>query len=382
MSLRHALPAVLTCVVAVPACGGRHIAPARPAPAAQLQDIDVSLFLIGDAGAPARPPAPEPVLVALRRAVATAPSPLIVYLGDNVYPRGLPEAGAPERREAERRLDEQLRVTRETGARTVFVPGNHDWRGGLPGVRRQQDFIRSGSGDLASLLPGDGCPGPAVVDMGATVRVIALDSQWGLQRAPPPRVAAEPARCAEDTPDRIVSSLRRAMRDAGGRVIVVVAHHPLRTGGPHGGHFGWEDHVFPLRAITPWLVIPLPVIGSLYPLLRASGISSQDVSSGAYQRMRSALDSAFASSPPLVFAAGHEHGLQVIAGSSARWVLVSGAGIYGHVSRLGTLDSTRYAHRASGFMRIDVLRDKRARLAVEQVDAAGQGSEAYSVWLQ
>src|SRR2546422_6833431 len=37
----------------------------------------------------------EPVLAALRAAAAAAPHPVIVFLGDNVYPRGLPDSGSP-----------------------------------------------------------------------------------------------------------------------------------------------------------------------------------------------------------------------------------------------------------------------------------------------
>lgn len=368
------------CVLALQACAAaRSLAPAAPAPAAPLDQIDVTLFLIGDAGDPAAPPRSEPVLAALRAAVATSRSPVIVYLGDNLYPRGLPDSTAAGRREAERRLDEQLRVTRETGVRTFFVPGNHDWRNGPAGMRRQEAFIRAGGGERATLLPPNGCPGPAIADVGTTVRVIALDTQWWLQKDARP---ASPSSCREHSSDDIIGSLDTALRDAGERVVVVVAHHPLRTGGPHGGHFGWEDHIFPLRAIKPWLVIPLPIIGSLYPVMRASGISSQDVSSRAYQRLRAAMVSAFARSRPLVYAAGHEHGLQVIAGTSSRWLLVSGAGIYGHFSHTTALDSTRFARKASGFMRIEVLRDRRARLAVDLVNADGSGTEAYSLWLQ
>jgi hypothetical protein len=377
---RRGAPVVVACMLAFQACAAaRHLAPAPPAPSAPPDQIDVTLFLIGDAGAPAPPPRSEPVLAALRAAVATSPSPVIVYLGDNLYPRGLPDSTAAGRREAERRLDEQLRVTRETGVRTFFVPGNHDWRNGPAGVRRQAAFIRAGGGERATLLPANGCPGPAMVDLGTTVRLIALDTQWWLQKDARP---ASPSDCGDSSSHQILGSLGNAARDAGERVVVVVAHHPLRTGGPHGGHFGWEDHVFPLRAIKPWLVIPLPLIGSLYPVLRASGISSQDVASRAYRRMRASFDSALAPARPLVYASGHEHDLQVIAGTSTRWLLVSGAGTYGHVSHTTALDSTRFARKASGFMRIDVLRDRRARLAVDLVNADGSGTEAYSLWLQ
>lgn len=353
---------------------------AAPAPASQ---IDVTLFLVGDAGAPAAPPDSEPVLVALRTAAAAVPSPVIVFLGDNVYPRGMPDSGAAGRPEAERRLAAQLAVLRATGARGLFVPGNHDWDregpGGWHAVRREERFIAASGGARVALLPRDGCPGPAIVDVGAVVRLVALDTQWWLLGAAKPQHPG--STCPADSEAEVIDSLRAALRTAGTRAVVVVAHHPLLSGGPHGGHFGWQDHVFPLRNVKSWLWLPLPLVGSAYPIARESGISRQDASSAAYRRMRAALDSAFADRAPLIYAAGHDHALQVIAGTSARYEVVSGAGTFGHRSDVAALDGTRFARSASGFMRVDVLHDGRARLGVTVVDARGHGAEAFGLWL-
>jgi len=367
------------------ACGSPRgvSATVAPVPGAAPTDVEVTLFFIGDAGAPAPPPDSEPVLVALRTAVAEASHPLVIFLGDNVYPGGLPDSSNPARPEAERRLRAQLAVLRATGAQGVFVPGNHDWAGMGPGgwdaVRRQERFI-AGSGQRAILLPGGGCPGPAVMDVGPVVRLVALDTQWWLQDGPKP---ADPtSSCPADSEYEVVDSLRSVLATAGGRAVVVVAHHPLASGGPHGGHFGWQDHVFPLRDVKGWLWIPLPLIGSIYPIARENGISSQDMSSTAYRRMRAAFDSAFTGSHPLIYAAGHDHALQILGGTSARYELVSGAGIFGHRERVVDLDSTRFARSASGFMRVEFLRDHRARLAVTIVDRSGGAAEAFALWLE
>lgn len=371
--------------VGLPACSSpRGVSAAvAPVPAAARGDVETTLFFIGDAGAPAAPPDSEPVLVALRRAVAGAPHPFVVFLGDNVYPRGVPDSSSPQRPEAERRLRAQLEVLRATGVRGVFVPGNHDWakmgREGWEAVRRQERFIAASS-EQAVLLPGAGCPGPAVVDIGATVRLVALDTQWWLQDGPKPEDPGSP--CAADSQRGFVDSLRSALTTATSRDVVVVAHHPLATGGPHGGHFGWQEHVFPLRDLKGWLWIPLPLLGSVYPIARESGISSQDTPSGAYRRMVAAFDSAFVGSRPLIYAAGHDHALQVIGGTSARYELVSGAGIFGHVDRVTSLDSTRFARSASGFMRVEFLRDHRARLAVSMVDRSSVATEGFALWLK
>ena len=164
--------------------------------------------------------------------------------------------------------------------------------------------------------------------------------------------------------------------------MVVAAHHPLASGGEHGGYFNWKDHLFPLRAIAPWLWLPLPLIGSIYPVIRSQGISSQDISSGAYRRMIAAFRRAFAARPPALYAAGHEHNLQVIAGGATRLELVSGGGIYGHNGSAFPIQGTLFARKASGFARLDLPRSGRARLAIVVVDKDGRSREVFSTWVE
>ena len=96
-----------------------------PVPAAAPAEVESTLFLIGDAGAPAED---EPVLAALEQMIRDTPEPkYLVYLGDNIYPRGLPDSGAIGREEAERRIDAQIAVGVRTETTTWFIPGNHDW---------------------------------------------------------------------------------------------------------------------------------------------------------------------------------------------------------------------------------------------------------------
>ncbi len=361
------------------ACAGHRPPPLVPVPGLPPEQIAVSLYLIGDAGNPDS--VFEPVLMALRQDLASRRSEgVVVFLGDNVYPRGLPAPGQPGRREAERHLAAQVEVITSTGSRGYLVPGNHDWaKHGVDGwnaIRRQEAFVDSVSGGRVVLRPGGGCPGPSVVDIGARLRLVLLDTQWWLHPGPKPRDPE--SSCGADAEGEIVDSLRAALKGAAGRLVVMAEHHPMRSGGEHGGHFHWKDHLFPLRAIKPWLWIPLPWIGSLYPAARQQGISNQDIPSRAYQRLIADLLRALAASPPALYAAGHDHNLQVLSGGPARLELVSGAGIYGHSGMAVPLRGTLFARRASGFARLDVPKTGRARLAVLQVDARGGSREVFS----
>jgi hypothetical protein len=340
-----------------------------------------SLFLIGDGGNPAEV---EPVLTALARQAGVAPSrSTIVFLGDNIYPAGLPDSADPTRPEMERRLRHQLEVASAAGVQSIMLPGNHDWMkgaaGGWEAVRREGRLVASASAGTVEYLPGDGCPGPVVREPGDWLRLVVLDTQWWLHDGPKPGEGSE---CGAGTKAEVVGALREAVSGAGDRAVIVVSHHPYQSGAVHGGHFTFRQHVFPLTELAPWAWLPLPVVGSLYPVARILGISSQDVGSGEYSAMIRAMDSATAGQRPLAWAAGHEHTLQVLEGGAARYMLVSGTGYFGHSSPVGWLDRTRYASSSGGFMRLDALVDGRIRLGVVEVAADGSAREGFSMYLR
>jgi len=46
------------------------------------------------------------------------------------------------------------------------------------------------------------------------------------------------------------------------------------------------------------------------------------------------------------------------------------------------VEGMRFGSSESGYMRLDVLRDGRVRLEVREVDQAGRGHEAFSMWIK
>jgi 3',5'-cyclic AMP phosphodiesterase CpdA len=348
------------------------IAQSQPPP--QADTTDVALFLIGDAGVPRA--GFEPVLAALQREVAAAPGErVIVFLGDNIYPRGLPDStDLAGRIEAERRLTVQVVAAESSHAKTIFVPGNHDWDAerpdGLAAIRREAAYVRQISHNTVLFLPANGCPGPAVFDAGTRVRLLLLDTQWWLQAGPKPQGPPGSSGCPAATSADVVDSIRTHIATAGGRSVVVLAHHPIYSGGAHGEHWNIGDYLG-----------SGPVL-----LLRRMVNSAQDFRNNVNTAMRQALSSAFDPLPPLLYVSGHDHGLQVLTGRPSAHeplrYIVSGAGDYDHLDPTRRVDRTRWEQRASGYVRVDFYKSGTARLAVHVVDAQGGTKEAYTETLQ
>ena len=324
------------------------------------EQIETTLFLIGDAGEP-DPRHSETALDSLNFQASVAPSrSIIVFLGDNVYPNGIPEEGRAEYADARRRLEVQVNAI-PVGVRAIFVPGNHDWGGttafGLYSLRLQEQMLKAlAGGRNIQMMPSNGCPGPAAIDVGR-LHLIAMDTQWWLHDY----IVRDAQSNCVTTVNGVTNALREQVkRKRDGIVTIVAGHHPLMTGGPHGGYCG--------------------VTG---PFRRLGG-NSQDIMSGANRTMRDSLESAFSASPPLAYAAGHDHNLQVLKGGRAvQYLLVSGAGSASKGECGVRLRESYYVsqHR-SGFMRVDILRNKGVLLRVYHFPSKRKGGLSFTRWLE
>lgn len=316
------------------------------------------LVLVGDAGE-----ANAATLADVAEWAGLAPAEtLVVFLGDNMYPEGMTPA---RRNEADRRLLPQIEAVSGNGARVLFVPGNHDWAdgeaGGQEAVLAQADYIRERTPQADSYLPVDGCPGPVAIDPFPGLRVVAVDSQWWLHPWEKPREA-----CPVSEPEAFREELARAV-DAE-RDVVVVAHHPLTGHGRHAGFSGLGDHLAP------------PVIGSLIALWRKWSPRTQDYASAPYREMTGLFQSALVRPPSggrlRIWAAGHEHSLQVLESDVVDYVLVSGSGA--KATAVSDGPDTVFAHSHPGFMVLDFLESDRVHLRVVEPGVPA----VYAMWLR
>jgi len=375
----HALLLLLAALSAGCSLSSTYVHPGPDAiPTPDAGSIDATVLIIGDAGLP-RLDETEPVLEALHREASQDPErTLVVFLGDNIYPDGLPPAGSGSRPRAEAILRRQAAAV--GGARGIFIPGNHDYHSdGRDGVLRQAEYIASLGDPHVEMRPRSGCPGPEIVDAGTRLRVVLLDSQWWLDAN---LRRSTPSACATSNESAIVAAVAAVLDSTRARRTLIFSHHPPASHGAHGGHFDWRDHLFPLSRAVGWLWIPLPGLGSLYPLYRSSGAVGQDLAASSYENMVARLDSACVTHPPLLWAGGHDHSLQVLTGARhVPFVVVSGAGSIARPDPLTQDSDTVFASPHAGFMRLDALQDGSVRLEAIEVHADGAVQRPWSAWL-
>ncbi len=294
---------------------------------AQEEHPQYRVYLVGDAGE--MEDGHHPVVEDIRKKLLERPDlpAHLIYLGDNVYPLGLPATGTATRPEAELILKTQLDLHSSLPGKIWMIPGNHDWKkgkaGGWEAILRAGEFIEENYSDAqVALVPEGGCPGPYITELDEHTLLVAFDSQWWLHSADKPGTESD---CEFKTEEEVISSIGYMLAENQHKTILFAMHHPMRAYGPHNGAYSWKDHLFPLTLVSKNLYIPLPVLGSVYPAYRTLFGDIQDIPHPKYQAMIKSLERLFATHPHVIQVSGHEHGLFYTREGKSHYI-VSGAG--------------------------------------------------------
>ncbi|SFQ38202.1 metallophosphoesterase [Hymenobacter arizonensis] len=352
--------------------------------------IRYSVFLIGDVGKPIdAAKGGEPSLNFMRKQImAAGAKSTTIYLGDNIYEYGMPEEGAYDRKESERRLRDQIDVLRGYQGEKYMIPGNHDWKQGLKGgleqVLREQRYAEAYMGsDSAAfsytgdfITPADGCPGPYEIRLQDDLVLITINSQWFLTQQNE-RPYGSSGGCGVDDETDFMAQLEDIIARNKDKNIMVVGHHPLFSDGVHGGYFTLADHIFPLSIVRKYAFLPLPIIGSIYPFARKYGGISQDIAYPAYQAYKQGLMNIFNKYPNIIYAAGHEHNLQYFKEGDTHCI-VSGSGCKTQHVKPGKDGGAIFSDKEKGFARVNYYDD--GQVWTEYFVPEGNGDKARVVF--
>lgn len=319
------------------------------------------LYLVGDAGE-AGPDHSQPVLDLVRQVSAndSASARTLLFLGDNIYEYGLHKKGNKDRAHDERNIDAQIALMRDFLGKSWIIPGNHDWRQGrdhgLNFVKRQEEYVEKAL-DRKAFKPDGGCPGPEVVKLGDHAVLVLMDTQWWLHGHR--RSEGEKDGCSVAGESDLLKAMGETLKDNAGKRIIVAGHHPLFTFGSHGGYFPLREHLFPLTAVNKHLYVPLPGVGSIYPMYRSLIGDVQDAQHGKYRALRNGMQGLFKQYPGLVYAAGHEHALQYTTVDGVHHV---GSGSGAKSTWLKKSRRLEFGKSERGFARLTVSADGSLRL--------------------
>ena len=340
-----------------PAQGPPFVATSYGEPVAAI-DVRERVILIGDTGLYLDD---DPTLTALGQWAGAVTGSTVVFLGDNIYDNGLTEA---ERIDAEHIISQQLAATPEL---KVFIPGNHDWgmdpaEQNVEAILNQQGFIDDWPQGNSRFLPRDGCMGPSTLVVSAADKIAPAVVLVLLDPTPflTPRLHAY---CPQDQGEAAhLQALSSVLAEHADDHVIVASHYPLLTGGPHGGlGYGFIGDL--VVGVYRWM---LGSLGNTYEPAYAAWIEK--------------AEAVLRENPPLIYAAGHDHNLQVLeAGDVAGLHVVSGAGAPERVSTVTNLAGTIFAHAAPGFVVLDFGSNGGVETAILRVVENGMSAPVFEM---
>lgn len=328
------------------------------------------IFLSGDGGEPLFN-GTDPYIIALKKHLEECDErSALIFLGDNVYPAGLPDTSNPKRKTYEQVLLEQIAMYKNFKGKVFWVAGNHDWdeghEHGLTNRLAQERFVELHSQRGNIYFPDSGCPGPAAIDLTDDIVLLLLDTQWWLHKYEKPQ---NKELCGVSTEDEMTAALSAELEKYKGKNVFVAAHHPMETCGPHGGKYPWRSHLFPLTEFNRKLWVPLPVLGTAYVVARKSARYIQDLPNKHYKRMRFAFEGAFEKYPGVTYVNGHDHSLQLIRKNRVNYITSGSASQVSHVVKKPYLD---FGLAGNGYAVVSLYANGEKWVEFFQTSAAGR----------
>jgi Calcineurin-like phosphoesterase len=302
-------------------------------------------YLVGDAGYAAAPHSQKLLGIIKHKLQKESKNTTLMFLGDNIYPLGMPKEGKDGRAEAEESLLAQTAITTNFKGQTHFIPGNHDWYHGLDGLNEQEKFIKKHIDQKKVFLPGKGC---AIndIEVNDSLVLVTIDSQWFIEDWDHyPTINDD---CSIKTREDLFAELESVLNKNQDKTIVLAMHHPLMSNGTHGGQFSAEKQLFPLS-----IKIPLPVIGSFLNVVRrTSGLNPQDLQSRIYTTLSNRIKALIQGRNNVVVISGHDHNLQFIHKDNINQI-ISGSGSKIEAAR--AVNDDDFSYGGTGYAILDIL---------------------------
>nr|MBC7612090.1 metallophosphoesterase [Pseudopedobacter sp.] len=346
----------------------------------QQQEEVFEVILIGDSGNIKRNQ-PDELIEMIKAHLPTKTNSAVVFLGDNIYPKGLPPENDPLRADAEKVVQIYHQSVENFPGQVYFISGNHDWNkgkeDGIEYVLRQEKYIQKLFHQPDVFIPENGCPGPKEINLDEDLVMIAINTQWWIQKGFRPIGAHEG--CGIEHEEDFFTQLEEILERNKHKRILIIGHYPIYSYSLHGGRYKFKHHLFPLTLYKKRAYLPIPFLGSLLPLYRKYFGAREDLSHPRFKILRKRLKEIFRKYPGLIYAAGHEHNLQFIEKYQNNYIISGAASKATYV-----LDSkhSRFGISAKGFFKIKFYKENKAKAEAWIVEEGNKKGElVYEGWM-
>jgi len=311
-----------------------------------------TFYLVGDAGNSDEQQSQKTLDLLHKKLKKSGKNATLLFLGDNIYPKGFQTDNAEEKKLAEIKLNNQLALTKGFKGKTIFIPGNHDWYSGIKGLENQSEFITKNLNNKKAFLPSKSC---AIEDVkiDSTAVLVTIDSEWFLEDWDKHPTIND--NCDIKTREDFFDELENILNKNQEKTVVVAIHHPLMSNGTHGGQFSLEKQLFPLEQ-----KIPLPVIGSFINLVRkTSGVSPQDIQNKQYTIYAKRIKAMLQGQKNVIVVSGHDHNLQFINNENINQI-ISGAGSKSEAAR--AIHPNDFSYGGNGYATLTLFKSGDAKV--------------------
>ncbi len=237
---------------------------------------DFTLFLFGDAGNPHCAEAVNSHFYSKLLKHETEST--VLFLGDNVYPNGIPYKSGEKKKIAQAKLGVHLNELVDYSHRAYFLAGNHDYHKAFKSPKRilaQQQLISSfnqkSKGEIAFRPINQAGDMVELIELDPKIGLIVMDSEWAIKKINKRKKIQKLFR----------EPLRKALKQSEKyKYLIIAAHHPMYTVGDHG-----HEKLF---------------------------LASEDLHRKKYRKFIHEIVPNLPSGVKIIYAAGHDHSIQHI----------------------------------------------------------------------
>lgn len=317
------------------------------------KEISHTFFLIGDAGNADMNKSTKALDALSNQMQEAGKNASLVFLGDNVYPLGIPPKSTKEYELAKYRLEAQTNIAKNFKGNTYFIPGNHDWYHGLDGLKRQEKLVEKALGKN-TFLPENGCPLDRV-KVSKDIDMIIIDTHWYVTNwNKHPKINDN---CEIKTRAKFFDELEGLIKKARGKTTIIALHHPMFNQGSHAGKYSFKSHM-----------TPLPVLGTLKNVLRkTTGVSNADEQNKKYNELKKRIVTLSQENDKVIFVSGHDHSLQYLVRDNIPQI-VSGSGSKTSATKRSA--DGLFAYGEQGFAKLVVYKDGSSKVQFFTLDDA------------